>query len=206
MNQARPSVGELTDHPFDLRSLSLQARLQGFRKKIGLTPAQLAKQISVSPAIILRWENGTARPSAGQAARLLQIGLPISEEDTNAAEVPRLGVVADASEEGIQRLREVVRSHITVGGRPFEFSPAPYVFNGPKAQVSLFERLYDLQSFPSATTDESRSEAARRLSAVTAVLGLVGETSQARLEQAAWTEKHWNPNYGPHGWHRYIGR
>ena len=46
----------------------------------------------------------------------------------------------------------------------------------------------------------------RRLSLVADVPELKVFSAQYELEHPKTEAKHWNPNYGPHGWHRYVGR
>ena len=51
-------------------------RLQGFlamRKKLGLTQAQLAQLIGVSPITIFKWESGTVRPRVSMLSKIATV-------------------------------------------------------------------------------------------------------------------------------------
>jgi tRNA G10 N-methylase Trm11 len=88
-----------------------------------------------------------------------------------------------------------------ISGLPI--TPAPYVFNGPKDQNSFHEALIKLQieHVPSGLTAQ---EYYTRLSLVREAGQNI--SSQYLLESPRPNAKSWNSNYGPHGWHRYVGR
>jgi len=90
---------------------------------------------------------------------------------------------------------------LQISGLPI--TPAPYVLNGPKDQNNFHIALIKLQSccIPSALTNQ---EYYTRLSLVREAGHII--SSQYLLESPKPSSKSWNSNYGPHGWHRYVGR
>lgn len=83
-----------------------------------------------------------------------------------------------------------------------EVRPAPYVRNGPEDQIAFHNFLIGMQ----IRADEAPIDVwARRLSLVEEVDGF-GPTAQQLLERSKTDALAWNSNYGPHGWHRYVGR
>lgn len=188
------------------------ARLRHYREAEGLTQSQLASRLGVSAVTVLRWENGSAKPSQLAAKKLQEVGFgTISQAETNRDEVPRRKLAAEAtlwedpeSVLTVDKLRDAVRPTIKVGRKRREFMPAPYVYNGPESQLEFFEMLYALQEEGAGSIEKELL--ADRLSLVASVPGLSQATSQSRLEAPKQSRSHWNANYGPHGWHRYIGR
>ena len=79
--------------------------------------------------------------------------------------------------------------------------PAPFVRNGPPDQSAFHHRLLELQ----ANGLQSDSSSTNRYSLVEEVEGH-GLPAQHILECPKSTAVTWNSNYGPHGWHRYVGR
>lgn len=185
---------------------SFAERLVAFRAERDLTPAALAAAVDAPAAAVRRWEVGTARPSAEQAARLIDLGMEgISETDTNALSISRLGGVS------LRARSEQARAHRDGGGRRFGYAdemwdvvPAPYVLNGPPDQGVLHDVLLRMQMEPATPATIAPDRYRRRLSIVEEVDGQ--PTSQALLERSKPTATAWNSNYGSHGWHRYVGR
>jgi transcriptional regulator with XRE-family HTH domain len=185
---------------------SFAERLVAFRTGRGLTSAELAAAVEATAAAVRRWEAGTARPNADQAARLVDLGMEgISESDTNAQSISRLNGTTS-------RARAAqARSHRGVGGRQFHYAkdrweivPAPYVVNGPPDQGVLHDALLRMQMEPAVPAAITADRYRRRLSVVDEVDSQ--STSQALLEKPKPTATSWNSNYGSHGWHRYVGR
>jgi hypothetical protein len=185
---------------------SFAERLVAFRTEGDLTSNALAAAVDAPAAAVRRWEVGTARPSAKQAARLIALGMEgISEADTNAQSRSRLGGTSS-------RVRsEQARAHRAGGGRRFGYAddvwdvlPAPYVLNGPPDQGVLHDALLRMQMEPATRARIDPERYRRRLAIVEEVNGQ--PTSQALLERPKPTATAWNSNYGSHGWHRYVGR
>ena len=193
-----------------MQRLSLTERLRRFRKRKSLSQDTLAQMLGVSSVTVLRWENGSAKPPVSMAERLTQLGFGrLNSSETNLDEIPRVklrkmdaplfGDVNDVAQAAAERT-------ISIAGESRALKPAPYVENGPANQVPFFERLFALQESQVLKRGLNPHAMADRLSAVASVDGIVARTSQNRLESPKQNAAHWNPNYGPHGWHRYIGR
>jgi hypothetical protein len=124
----------------------------------------------------------------------------LSPSETKLASSPRLSLAANPEVD----LRSDVRGSLVLDDERLDFDPSPYVFNGPQDQLGFFEEMFYLQDQKSL--DMPADYYARRLSCVSRVPALGVETAQNRLENPKHTAKHWNANYGSHGWHRYVGR
>lgn len=180
--------------------MNIANRLKNFREQTGRSQSELAALLGVSKITILRWENSTSKPSPLAAQRLMQLGFGnIDASETKTTSIPRLSLAR-----GNNDLRDDLRKTIIIGPREYSFTPAPYVINGPADQLPFFEILYDLQAKRELPT--SVEEYASNLSLIAEIPELNIQTTQYALEKPKLTAKHWNPNYGPHGWHRYVGR
>ncbi|MFC1890862.1 DNA methyltransferase [Thermodesulfobacteriota bacterium] len=180
-------------------SNEFSTRLKLFRKKEGLSQKDLADELGVGKITVLRWENGTSKPSILSAEKLTQIGFgKINREDTNHDSIPRL-TLNDSDE---LNLRDAISKTIKINNKNLNFEPSPYVINGPENQVEFFKKLFAIQE--KSTLSTSKNDYLRRLSSIAFVDNK--STAQYDLENPKPTAKHWNPNYGPHGWHRYVGR
>ncbi len=93
---------------------------------------------------------------------------------------------------------------MVIGQSSFRVVPSHYVLNGPKDQIPFFKKLYELQQ--NSSVDLPAKEYASRLSALALVPDLGVIPSQAKLEFTKPNARYWNTEYGPHGWHRYVGR
>ena len=176
-----------------------QDRLIKFRNDKGLSQQNLAESIGVGQVTVARWENGTSKPSPLAAVKLEEIGFgKIDNSDTKLASTPK---VAHTPEER-KKLRDRIRYRIGLGAKSFRFDPAPYVINSADDQVGFFETLFSLQE--QSKLPISEIEYIKRLSLVSAIPGII--PAQSELENPKLNAKNWNPNYGPHGWHRYVGR
>lgn len=172
-------------------------RIEKFRVERGLDLAQFADLLGVKPITILRWENGTSKPSAAVAGRLNDLGFgEIRDHETKLASTPRADLQSPSE------LRGALPELLQRGSRSFDYDPAPYVLNGPADQLDFFRTLLAFQS--ESTRPASDDLWARRLSCVAAVDR--EPTAQALLERPKAGARAWNGNYGPHGWHRYVGR
>lgn len=181
--------------------MQLGDRLRNFRARYGFTQQDLADRICVTKITVVRWENGTSKPSPLAAAKLEQLGFGrLARDQTKEASIPRI----DLPRSTTQSLRKGIQAKLKVGTNQYAFSPAPYVTNGPADQLPFFDRLYQLQE--TSRLADTATEYARRLSAVSSVEDLCDSTAQSMLEGPSPTARHWDSNYGPHGWHRYVGR
>lgn len=181
--------------------MNLSERLQGFRASKNLSQEDLANLIGVKPITVLRWENGTSHPASIIATKLEDLGFgKLEANETKLVSIPRLKL--DLT--GQLKLRQDIRAEIYLDNKNYNFEPSPYVINGPENQLYFFETLYNLQEHKKLPS--SINNYARRLSNVAGVNGICETTAQFELESPKSSAKHWNPNYGSHGWHRYIGR
>lgn len=87
----------------------------------------------------------------------------------------------------------------------YTFKPVDYVMNGPENQWNFFNKLYELQR-ESVFALKDIDTYFQRLSLVEKIYEDNILTAQYLLEKPKKDSKHWNTNYGPHGWHRYVGR
>ena len=190
--------------------MDLPERIRSYREKNGFSQDELATCLGVSRVTIIRWENGSVKPSQLAAKKLEESGFGnIGLRETNIDEIPRIDINSDnSSKKYVSKniLRDDVRKSIKINGKPENFAPSPYVYNGPSNQMALFEVLYTLQEGCPKNSRLSRKKIAQRLSLVKSVNGLANFTSQYLLEKPKTSSKHWNTSYGPHGWHRYVGR
>jgi site-specific DNA-methyltransferase (cytosine-N4-specific) len=185
----------------DYMEKSLKLRLKNFRRIKGYSQDELAKILGVGKITIFRWENGTSKPSTLYAEKLREIGFgEVSEEDTKKDSIPRIILNGNNSE----GLRDSIRKHICISNNNLEFVPSSYVINGPKNQISFFEKLYQIQEKKEPTIEYDQY--LKRLSLISKIGNNKISTSQFLLEKPSVTAKHWNTNYGTHGSHRYIGR
>jgi len=176
-----------------------------------MSQESLAERLGVSRVTVIRWENGTAKPSGLAASRLEAIGFgPVSVEETNIDEIPRIRMDAEqlmlfGEVKSCCGAAPLAVPTVSIQGRDTPVRPASYVQNGPRNQTSFFDQLFRLQGMKQGT-NLTPAQWADRLSAVQSVPGLGNTTAQHRLERPKPRAAHWNPNYGSHGWHRYIGR
>lgn len=179
---------------------SFGKRLIRLREVRGLSRLQVARLLGVGEVTVLRWENGTSKPPDKLRPKLKRLGIArLSQHETKQSSEPRLrGREADSD------LREGVRKVVKLAGEQMAFEPSPFVLNGPPDQLPLFEFLYWLQESNASSVPVDQQ--VKRLSAVAQVAGVTGRPAQFMLEAPRNGALHWNPNYGPHGWHRYVGR
>ncbi|MDT8903245.1 TRM11 family SAM-dependent methyltransferase [Anaeroselena agilis] len=81
---------------------------------------------------------------------------------------------------------------------------SPFVINGPIDQNWFHNTLISLQE---QSEERIPWELYRKRLSLIESTGFTEEpTSLTRLESPKKDAKSWNSNYGPHGWHRYVGR
>lgn len=177
--------------------MSLAGRLSEFRRVHGLSRPDAAQILNVSTGTITRWERELTFPRPA----LLQRVETILEADSMEVRLRLEGAAERHRQRGQQPGRKFT---VRVNGEEVPITPPSYVVNGPPDQVPFFEELYRLQS--DAAAGRPAREMVRRLSAVDSVPTLSIRTAQAELESPSTTRRSWDSNYGPHGWHRYIGR
>lgn len=179
------------------KSPALPERIKQFREQKGLTQEELASVLSTTKASITRWEAGASKPSKLAAKALEDIGFGVIEEhETNKDSLSRLDHLSEK-----ELMRGVVKT-IKFGKKREKIVPTPYVINGPENQLDFFSKLVKLQERPGDI--EVSDSYIKRLSIVKEVRGI--PTAQYELEKPKETARSWSSNYGPHGWHRYVGR
>lgn len=179
-------------------------RLRLFRDGRGLTRADLAADLGVTPITLYRWETGSTRPSPLAAERLRLLGFgDVADEETNVTSIPRLKTAASGSRLNMAAadLREAGRRVFSHLGVSHKVLLSPFVRNGPPDQMAFHDRLINMQ----ASDRIPQQSLLRRLSMVEEVENF-GHTSQHKLEKPKAAALAWNSNYGSHGWHRYVGR
>lgn len=183
--------------------MKFSERLRSFREGQGFSQQEFAELLGIGRITVVRWENGTSKPSSLAAEKLERVGFgKISRNDTKDVSTPRLSLNGKGGQSTFLPNADI-RKSINIGSTVYGFNPSPYVLNGPEDQLPFFEQLYKLQEINNLPCSEN--EYAKRLSVVRDVDSL-GVTAQFSLENPKDIAKHWNPNYGSHGWHRYVGR
>ena len=195
------------------QELPLGTRLSNFRISKGFSQAELAQLLGIKEITLLRWETGSTRPSQLAAKKLHKMGFhALSIAETNSTAIPRLKSSDSAfSTTGRKReasthaalLKEQSIRIVRVGRDEFRVIPAPFVRNGPPDQIAFHTKLLQLQF--DSTAFQEMPFAPERLSCVES-FGDFGTTAQHNLEKPRPLAVSWNSNYGPHGWHRYVGR
>ncbi len=178
----------------------LAARIHEARLARQMSGAELAKALGVSAAVVKRLESGTIAPSVELAAALAEVlELAVEESETNVASIPLLRL---AGQEGPAGLEEDAERAFSYGGEQHPIELPSYSRNGPPDQRPFHDRLIALQEGGDAGIEWDAYR--RRLSLVA---GADGEpTCQSLLERPRPKAMSWSSNYGPHGWHRYVGR
>ena len=192
-----PPFSTIDAHPFN-------KRLQEFRDSLGVSKADLASELGVSPTTLHRWETGSTRPSPLAAEKLGAMGFGVvTSDETNIMTVPRLKnrATKDNPRAAAAKLRDEAMVVLETPDKRMTVLPAPFIRNGPPDQATFHHRLLDLQ----ITSTLPVSDLYRRLSMVEEVKGF-GYTNQHILEKPRPVAVSWNSNYGTHGWHRYVGR
>lgn len=212
---------------------SLGIRLREFRRQNGLSLEAMGAAVGIAKATVQRWENGTAKPSAMQAERLLELGFgPLADEDTNLGSIPLLRQRAASGGDlssHLSEMRSESRSTFRFAGETKEIMLSPYVVNGPPDQrdflcalIALQEknemptglpwqaygrRLSLVESTDASSNQPSPNRNAEQLALIDPSEGPAGNpTAQFALEAPKPTSYAWSSNYGTHGWHRYVGR
>jgi transcriptional regulator with XRE-family HTH domain len=203
--RARAQVQQIETRTLDGRALGV--RLRVFRESRGLSRNDLARTLGVRPVTLDRWEAGATKPSPLAAARLHAHGFErLGDEHTTVVSTPvlRRHVESGADRTDVARsLRAGATMRLTLSGKDLDVLPMPWVRNGPPDQGAFHRTLLRLQGDMTAKFDPATR--ARRLSLVESVAGS-GTTAQFDIERPRPIAMSWNSNYGPHGWHRYVGR
>ena len=151
--------------------------------------------------MVTRLEAGTIAPTRAIASKLAQaLEIEISEAETNAQSIPLLHAAVD--DEAQDQLLVGARRSFRFNGKPHPIELPSYVVNGPPDQRPFHDRLLSMQEGREAGM--SWQTYSRRLSLVATVDST--PTAQSQLERPRRKSVSWNSNYGPHGWHRYVGR
>lgn len=158
---------------------NIAERLKTYRVENGYSQQDFADLVGVTTVTILRWENGTSKPSSLAAQKLEEIGFgKVEIGDTKQVSKPRLAINKDSA-----KLRKDIRAAIRLGNQNYAFSPARYVVNGPEDQLGFYETLYKFQEDNSLRDLDTVKRYARRLSLVDSIPELGITTSQSELEK-----------------------
>lgn len=162
--------------------------INDLRKSKAWSQARLAEQLGVSRVTVARWEIGTSRPSALALTQLEGL----SKNASGFKKEPEK-ILAKTSKDLNFDHRKTIR----------QVRPSPFVINGPKDQNEFHRLLIELQEHKS-TSPIDWDIYQSRLSLVESSED--EHTAQFVLESPSPDAKSWSSNYGPHGWHRYVGR
>ena len=164
------------------RSDNVGELISAYRDAKALSQSQIAGKLGVSRVTIARWEKGNSAPSTLALKQLKQLVVD------DAAFIKTLSL-----NEEVPAGKSVRATHKSRIGK---IVASPYVLNGPKDQNNFHKTLIEMQQ--SLKVDKNR------LSLVQTIDG--EPTAQFLLEAPTSSALSWNSNYGPHGWHRYVGR
>ena len=178
-----------------------------YRIEKGISRANLAAQLGVHSATILRWESGLSRPSQLVLEQLKSLHL--SKESPSRimkGSVSRLSQHALAGQSTTDTARELEKQakiSLNFDRKAIAALPSPWVRNGPPDQSAFHQAMIEMQL--SGLRTLSSKMLAHRYSMLQS-LEECGDTYQFRLERPKPFATSWNSNYGSHGWHRYVGR
>lgn len=164
-----------------------------FRNTQAWSQDEIAKELGVSRVTVARWENGKSAPS-GLALKRFQ---ELYDHHSDGGEE-----VLFNQDKKKTNSKKTKTYQIKNGSIVKEILPAPYVLNGPKDQNDFHRLLIEIQQ--PIKEDRDWETYKSRISLAQEIDG--EQTTQFRLESPKHTAKSWNSNYGPHGWHRYVGR
>jgi len=185
-------------------------RLKEFRELQGWTQLDFANKIGINRVTLVRWENDTSKPSRLALQILQQLGFNnISDEDSNISTIPILKQIISSGKDVIKHagiLREKGKRKFSFAGECYDIIPAPYVINGPPDQQDFYNKLIDIQEHNKSDNGMTIDKYQQRLSIIEGIYPLSMKTSQYLLDKSKSIAFSWNSNYGPHGWHRYVGR
>ena len=154
----------------------------------------------MSRAVVLRLETGTIAPSRALAASLADVlKIEVAESETNSQSIPLLSA---AAAEGSDALQAGSPQTFSFDGESHPIELPSFAVNGPPDQRPFHQQLIAMQQ--TAETALPWPEYRRRLSLV--AVADAEPTAQSLLERPRPKALSWNSNYGPHGWHRYVGR
>lgn len=187
----------------EAQAVPFPVRLRTFREQLKLDREAFAERLGIKSITLHRWETGTARPSRQDADTLERVGFgEVKEDETNANSRSRLRKEENSSTaKKAEELRHSAMMTLETKSGQLSIVPAPCVRNGPPDQTKFHESLLELQ----AKGLDGNLSSAQRYSLVEDVEGLCTPAQHA-LENPKSTAVSWNSNYGPHGWHRYVGR
>jgi transcriptional regulator with XRE-family HTH domain len=181
-------------------ALPLHERIRAARSSLGMSRTELCERLGVGKAMGARLEAGTVAPSAEIATRLAELlGIEIDPEETNIGSIPALTALDG---EGLEALRDDARRAFRYGDEVHSIELPSFTVNGPPDQRPFHEELVGLQESSAPTTPWPVYR--KRLSLVAKTAS--GPTAQSALERPRPRALSWSSNYGPHGWHRYVGR
>ncbi len=178
----------MSNAPTKIKDSGISKSIVNYRISRAWSQAYLAKKLGVSRVTIARWENGASQPST---LAMMQLQELIGTEENLIVKA-----INPTNEKGAP-----LKTHSSNKKEANILTHSPYVLNGPKDQNIFHSKLIEMQR-PRKKADWNIYK--KRLSLVQSVNG--EPTAQYLLEAPTISSKSWNSNYGPHGWHRYVGR
>lgn len=163
--------------------------IANYRSSKAWSQAQIADKLGVTRVTVARWEAGEAKPSTLAIKQLEEL---IRQDPTVVENVSFNSATKKNGRDASFHYYKAERN----------ITPSPYVINGPKDQNSFHAKLIEMQRVPGNSIEWDIYKT--RLSLVQQADG--DQTAQYLLESPKHSAKSWNSNYGPHGWHRYVGR
>lgn len=94
---------------------------------------------------------------------------------------------------------------VAAGGTTARLVPSAWSRNGPEDQQAFHRKLIQLQLQRADGSTPDLTTSYRRMALLEAVQPF-GVPALQELERPRPTARSWSSNYGPHGWHRYVGR
>ena len=151
-----------------------------------------AKILGVSISSLRRWEAG-ATPSPLAVQQL---------ENISRIDMKELLLKLSEKKRAQTPDTNIHNTTFTFKENRYDAKFTPYVKNGPADQLSFYQKLINLQEHSSYSGDANKYF--KRLALLQEVNGI--KTAHFQLENPGANAKSWSSDYGPHGFHRYVGR
>ena len=167
--------------------------LKTYLKEQNLDTNAFAEKMGVRPDKIKRWLKGVSYPKGDEISSLDVLGISGLEQ---------VKEIKERSSPSLQTKNHSLSSPL-LNQDVMGYTVAPFVANSPESQKDFFNELISMQFAGLEQFNDNKKS--WRLSLIKST-NTYGETGQSLLEKCKPTAKHWNSNYGSHGFHRYVGR